>query len=166
LRTGKFKLSLNVIAEFANGIKFGMDYEQNESNCTVTLEDREILFRVARWTSEQKYFRIQKIRQLAGTEENYRILIRELDRVKAQVQRARSLEADATLTLVDWLTTLEQFDWCCAYCLTRPFEVMSHIIPLPRGGTTPDNCVPACYSCCTGKRKSRMRHYVEACEGR
>ena len=128
----------------------------------VTPEDRQILFRVAQWIHEQKYFRVQKIRQLAGTEENYRILIREIDRVKAQVQRARSLQADATLTLVDWLTILEQFCWSCAYCLSKPFEVMSHVTPLPRGGTTPDNCVPACYSCSTGKRKTRARHHVEA----
>jgi len=125
-------------------------------------EDRQILFRVAQWTLEQKYFRVQKIRQLAGTEENYRIIIREIDRVKAQVQRARSLTADATLTLVDWFIILEQFGWHCAYCQSKPFEVMSHVIPLPRGGTTPDNCVPACYSCSTGKRKTRMRHRVEA----
>jgi 5-methylcytosine-specific restriction endonuclease McrA len=125
-------------------------------------EDRQILFRVAQWTLEQKYFRVEKIRQLAGTEENYRIIIREIDRVKAQVQRARSLEANATLTLVDWFMILEQFSWCCAYCQSKPFEIMSHIIPLPRGGTTPDNCVPACYSCSTGKRKVRARHRVEA----
>lgn len=136
--------------------------KHNESILIVTPEDRQILFRVAQWTHEQKYFRVQKLRQLAGTEENYRILIREIDRVKAQVQRARTLEADATLTLVDWLMTLEQFDWCCAYCASKPFEVMSHVIPLPRGGTTPDNCVPACYSCSTGKRKMRARHHVEA----
>ena len=128
----------------------------------MTPEDRQAIFYVAQRAVEQKYFRIEKIRQLAGTEENYLLIIREIDRVKAQVQRARSLEADATLTLVDWFMILEQFGWCCAYCRSGPFEIMSHIIPLPRGGTTPDNCVPACYSCSTGKRKVRARHRVEA----
>jgi 5-methylcytosine-specific restriction endonuclease McrA len=125
-------------------------------------EDRQVLFRVAQWIFEQKYLRVEKIRQLAGTEEQYRLIIREVDRVKAQVQRARSLQADATLTLVDWFTILEQFDWHCAYCQSKPFEVMSHITPLPRGGTTPGNCVPACYSCSTGTRKLRARRRVEA----
>ncbi|MBA2682028.1 MAG: HNH endonuclease [Ktedonobacteraceae bacterium] len=39
---------------------------------------------------------------------------------------------------------------------------MSHVIPLPRGGTTPENCVPACYSCSTGKGKVHARHRVQA----
>jgi hypothetical protein len=126
----------------------------------VTPEDKQVLFRVAQWTLEKKYFRVEKIRQLAETEENYLIIIRELDRVKAQLQRARTLGATATLTLVDWLMILEQFDWQCAYCQSRPFEIMSHIIPLPRGGTTTDNCVPSCYSCSTGKRKTLARQQV------
>ena len=123
-------------------------------------EDRQIFLHIAQWTLAQKYLRVQKIRQLAGTEEHYRILIREIDRVRGQVQRARSLEAEATLTLVDWFTILERFDWLCAYCQSKPFEVMSHITPLPRGGTTPENCVPACHSCSTGRRKLHARYLV------
>lgn len=128
----------------------------------MTREDRQVLLRVARWICEQKYFRIKKIRQLAGTEENYLALIREVDRVKAQVQHARSLEVEATLTLVDWLLTLEQFQWRCAYCQVRSFEIMSHIVPLPRGGTTPENCVPSCYSCSSGRGKLHARQRVQA----
>ena len=125
-------------------------------------EDRRDLLRIAQWIGEQKYFRVKKIRQLVGTEENYLLLIREIDRVKSQVQHARSLEADATLTLVGWLLILEQFEWLCAYCQCKPFEIMSHVVPLPRGGTTPDNCVPACYSCSTGKGKVHARHRVQS----
>jgi 5-methylcytosine-specific restriction endonuclease McrA len=128
----------------------------------VIQEDRRELLRIAQWICEQKYFRVKRIRQLAGTEENYLLLIREIDRVKSQVQHARSLEAEATLTLVDWLLILEQFAWLCAYCQSKPFEIMSHVIPLPRGGTTPENCVPACYSCSTGKGKVHARHRVQA----
>ena len=128
----------------------------------MTREDRQVLLRVAHWICEQKYFRIKKIRQLAETEENYLALIREVDRVKAQVQHARSLEVEATLTLVDWLLTLEQFQWRCAYCQVRSFEIMSHIFPLPRGGTTPENCVPSCYSCSSGRGKLHERQRVLA----
>jgi len=110
-------------------------------------EDRQALLRVARWTLTHKHFRVAQIRQLAGTEENYRIIIKEIDRVKAQLQHARSLSAEATLTLLDWLMILDRFHWQCAYCQAKPFEILSHIIPLPVGGTTPENCVPACYGC-------------------
>jgi 5-methylcytosine-specific restriction endonuclease McrA len=133
-----------------------------ESNEIVIQEDRRELLHIAQWVCEQKYFRVKKIRQLAGTEENYLLLIREIDRVKSQVQHARSLEAEATLTLVDWLVILEHFAWLCAYCQSKPFEIMSHVIPLPRGGTTPENCVPSCYSCSTGKGKVHARHRVQA----
>jgi 5-methylcytosine-specific restriction endonuclease McrA len=132
-----------------------------ESSQIVIQEDRRELLRIAQWICEQKYFRVKKIRQLAGTEENYLLLIREIDRVKSQVQHARSLEAEATLTLIDWLLILEQFAWLCAYCQNKPFEIMSHVIPLPRGGTTPENCVPSCYSCSTGKGKVHARHRVQ-----
>jgi 5-methylcytosine-specific restriction endonuclease McrA len=128
----------------------------------VIQEDRRDLLRIAQWVGEQKYFRVKKIRQLAGTEENYLLLIREIDRVKSQVQHARSLEAEATLTLVGWLLILEQFEWQCAYCRCKPFEIMSHVVPLPRGGTTPENCVPACYSCSTGKGKVHARQRVQS----
>jgi hypothetical protein len=119
----------------------------------VMTEDREALFRIAQWAAARKYIRVEKIRELAGTEENYLLIIREMDRVKGQLQRARTLEAQATLTLTDWLSILEQFDWQCAYCQSRPFDIMSHLVPLPRGGTTPENCVPSCYSCIPGKHK-------------
>lgn len=128
----------------------------------MTPEDRQAIFCVAQRAAEQKYFRVEKIRQLAGTEENYLLIIREIDRVKAQVRRARTMEADATLNVVDWLMILEQFDWRCAYCHSGPFEIMSHVIPLPRGGTTPENCVPSCYSCSTGARKKSARHRLQA----
>jgi 5-methylcytosine-specific restriction endonuclease McrA len=128
-------------------------HNEGKGIVTLALKDRQTLLHVAQWTLEQKYLRVEKIRQLVGTEENYRIIIREIDRVKAQRQNARTLRAEATLTLLDWLMILERFDWQCAYCRTRPFKIMSHIVPLPRGGTTPENCVPSCYSCLSRKRK-------------
>ena len=132
----------------------------------MTPEDRDALFHTARWTLGKKRLIVKQVRQLAGTEENYLFLIREIDRVKSQVERAKMLNAEATLTLIGWLTTLEMFDWHCAYCQSKPFQVMSHIVPLPHGGTTPENCVPACYSCSSkGKTSTRERlqtYLVEA----
>jgi 5-methylcytosine-specific restriction endonuclease McrA len=129
--------------------------------CVPTPEDRQTLFRIAHWTLKQKYLRVAKVRELAGTEENYRLIIREIDRVKAQLQQALLLNAEATLTLVDWLITLDGFNWYCAYCQSKPFEVMSHLMPIQLAGTTPENCVPACYRCRAGKGKLSGLSHVQ-----
>src|SRR5207245_6864400 len=97
-------------------------------------EDMQILFDTAQWIMSSKRNVLSKVRQLAGTEENYLLLVRELDRVTAQMVRARTLHAEATLTLVDWLVTLNRFHWQCAYCQERAFQVMINHIPLPEGG--------------------------------
>jgi len=120
-------------------------------------EDQQVLLCVARRVMENKRKHVQTIRRLAGSEENYLLLIREINRVEAQLFKARSLRAAATLTIVDWLAILNTCDWQCAYCEVKPFQVMSHILPLPNGGTTIENCVPACYSCGrSGKSKKEQ----------
>lgn len=127
----------------------------------MTPEDKLILFRVAQWVSTCNRKVVKTIRQLAETEENYLIIIREIDRVEGQLSHARTLGADATLTLVEWLVTLEDFDWQCAYCQSKPFQMMSHVIPLPVGGTVPENCVPACYGCNIYRRNEHVRVRVQ-----
>jgi hypothetical protein len=119
--------------------------------------DKQILFQVAQWYIENKYKRLEQIRQLVVSEEMYLVLRKEIDRVDAQLRRARTLHAEATLTLVDWLMTLDDFDWQCAYCLAKPFQVMSHFVLLPTGGTTPDNCIPACSGCGRSQRSRSRR---------
>ncbi len=96
---------------------------------------------------ERKYLRVEQIRRLAGSEESYRIIIREVDRVRAQLLYARSDHAEATLTLREWFTILDRFSWKCAYCGEKPFQIMSHVILRSVGGTTAENCVPSCHSC-------------------
>ena len=113
----------------------------------MTPEDRQTLLRVAEWTIHSRRKVMNTIRELAGTEENYLIIARELDRVNANLWRARSLHVEATLTLVDWIKTLIYFEWQCAFCQEKPFQAMHHYIPLPLGGMTPSNCIPVCYSC-------------------
>jgi hypothetical protein len=115
-------------------------------------EDRQTLLEVAQWVLTHRNNR-RTIRRLAGTEENYLLFIRELERVESQYLRARTLHAEATLTVVEWLETLNRFHWHCAYCRSRPFQVMSHRLPLIEGGTTLRNCVPACYHCCRSRKK-------------
>lgn len=124
----------------------------------MTLEEKQILFRVAQWVNCHRKV-VKTIRQLAETEKNYLIIIREIDRVEGQLAQARRQGADATLTLMEWLVTLENFDWRCAYCQTRPFQILSHVIPLPHGGTVLENCVPACYRC---KNKYRSNKHIQS----
>lgn len=131
-------------------------------------EENQILLEVARWIATHRNAR-SAIRALAGTEETYLLLIRELDRVEQQHFRAQRLHAEATLTLVEWLETLHHFHWLCAYCQSKPFKVMSHYMPLPQGGTTVANCVPACYRCRRYREKEpgRVHAYLrqfQACK--
>jgi hypothetical protein len=77
----------------------------------------------------------------------------ERHRVRAQILRAKQHHAPATLTLHEWLEILTNFHWRCAYC-HGPYELMEHYIPLPHGGTTADNVVPACFSC-NSKKSNR-----------
>ncbi|HEU5382216.1 MAG TPA: HNH endonuclease signature motif containing protein [Ktedonobacteraceae bacterium] len=59
--------------------------------------------------------------------------------------RKRGLRAD--LYLDDWLQTIEDFEWKCAYC-GKPYQTLDHFIALVQGGgTSIDNCVPSCLSC-------------------
>ena len=49
--------------------------------------------------------------------------------------------------------TLDAYQWKCAYCQEKPFEVMHHHIPLHEGGSTLSNCLPACRPCCSPRKK-------------
>ncbi|HTK05659.1 MAG TPA: hypothetical protein VL485_00670 [Ktedonobacteraceae bacterium] len=123
----------------------------------MTQAEMRILFRVAQWIGDGNRRIVEKIRELAETEENYMIIMRELDRVTGQIVQARKRQAPATLTLTDWFVTLEDFHWKCAYCQAKPFQIMCHAFPLAEKGTTPENCVPACYACCRYKKAGNMR---------
>src|SRR6267142_1275316 len=112
----------------------------------LTPEIEQILTRVDE-ALERHPLRVERIRLLAGTEEIYRLIMREIDRVKAQRQRAVARKAAATLTLKEWFTILDRYGWKCAWCREKPFQIMSHVVTNDRGGTTAENCVPACHSC-------------------
>ena len=109
-------------------------------------EKTEMFLELARWTTTHRKKR-QTIRQLVDTEENYQLFIRELDRIESQEFRARNLHAHISLTLAEWLETLEYFYWHCAYCQEKPFQILSYHFPLLEGGMTAQNCLPACYHC-------------------
>jgi 5-methylcytosine-specific restriction endonuclease McrA len=77
-------------------------------------------------------------------EQRYKI---EYGRVIYHCQRAEKLGLPATLTLEQWLDTLNHFNRKCAYC-QGSYTVLEHFIPLNYPvGTTKQNCVPSCNKC-------------------
>jgi 5-methylcytosine-specific restriction endonuclease McrA len=79
--------------------------------------------------------------------------VRENQVVQRHLRRAIELRRAATLTLPEWIETLEHYKRSCAYCGTGAYEVLEHYTPLTKGGgTTANNCVPACQSCNSQKR--------------
>lgn len=81
-------------------------------------------------------------------------------RLKSHLERASQYRVEASLTLKQWLTTLDYFKWTCAYC-KGPFKGLEHYIPLSiGGGTSADNCVPSCTKCNTAKKdKAPLEFY-------
>lgn len=85
--------------------------------------------------------------------DGYRNIGREKELLQVNLLRAKNAELLATLTLDQWLFTLEYFHWRCAYCGIREYTVIEHFIPISQGGgTTKDNCVPACQGCNSRKK--------------
>lgn len=71
----------------------------------------------------------------------------------SQNYRAKRRGLPATLTRKQWLITLDFYDWKCAYC-GDDYQHMDHFIPFSAGGgTTADNCIPACIPCNCKKNK-------------
>ena len=82
------------------------------------------------------------------TIKNGHLTQRETRIVKLHNDRAVSVDLPGTLTLQQWQRTLNDFNHKCAYCRTNEYQVLEHYIPLNfGGGTTADNCVPACKNC-------------------
>ena len=68
----------------------------------------------------------------------------EARRVALQLERAKKAQGAATLSLKQWLATLDFCGWRCAFC-DGPFEAMDHYVPLKYGGGTVwSNCLPIC----------------------
>ncbi len=72
---------------------------------------------------------------------------RESRRVYTACKQACDMGLPATLTVDEWMQTVQDFEGRCAYC-GDPMELLEHFIPIRQhGGTTVDNCVPGCYKC-------------------
>ena len=76
----------------------------------------------------------------------------ERQRIKPHNGAARKHGRQGTLTIEQWLQTIRDFDYKCAYCQEKRFDTLDHFIPFRYGGDTSSlNCVPACHSCNASK---------------
>ncbi len=75
--------------------------------------------------------------------------------ISSALSRARTAGKPATLASQEWALACAYFRGSCAYCRTRHAMVLEHFLPITLGGgTTVENCVPACIEC-NGKKASR-----------
>lgn len=81
--------------------------------------------------------------------------------VRAAIYRtgqARERGLPATLTVDQWLSTLNHFNWNCIFCLMAPYEILEFYVTFDEGGgATVENCFPIC-ECCHAKRMQVADH--------
>lgn len=88
-------------------------------------------------------------------------MVSELARVKAHLRIARRAGQLATLSLTEWEQTIADFNGMCAYCLSRPYKLLEHFVPVTVAGTTVNNCIPACDDCNKKKRNHTGDKLIE-----
>ena len=72
-------------------------------------------------------------------------LLREHDRVESAIARAQRHSIPATLSLLQWISTLSDFKGLCAFCSKSRFNIIEMV--RPDEGLTSDNVVPCCEAC-------------------
>lgn len=132
---------------------------RNEMEAAVDRWGEEVTHEFSQQLSRQREMK-EKERYCIICTTNYRNLLgdvcgdckqkyaQEEQRVKAQNYIARSHGLPATLTLGEWINTLNSYQYMCAYCQDKPYKVLEHFIPIAEGGgTTKENCLPSCHAC-------------------
>ena len=74
-------------------------------------------------------------------------------RMSRQRRRAREHNAAGEFTWSEFMRIAARFDYCCAYCGTKPERLdPDHVVPLSRGGSNmPSNLLPTCFLCNSSK---------------
>jgi hypothetical protein len=94
--------------------------------------------------------------------------LREFDRLESAKKFARLANLPVSLTLIEWLAILSDFQGHCAYCQLGHYSIIEMVDRTK--GLVRDNVVPACRSCDVYVRTSwssaceRVAAYVE-CRG-
>lgn len=85
---------------------------------------------------------------------------RYVNHVNAQLRRTKELGLLSTLTIAQWKFAIEYFNGLCAYCQKKQWSAIEHFIPVCNGGgTTSENCIPAC-TACNGKKLGKPARTV------
>ncbi len=78
--------------------------------------------------------------------------------LRSALTRARAAHLPATLTVEQWDETVAFFNDRCAFC-GGAWCLVEHATPIALGGgTTVDNCLPACNSCNVSKGRRMPEH--------
>lgn len=86
--------------------------------------------------------------------------------ISSALGRARSRGLEVTLTNEEWAATLTFFEHRCAYC-RKIWCLVDHVTSLDRGGgTSRDNCLPACGSCNRYKGQRTLEELILRVEER
>lgn len=77
--------------------------------------------------------------------------------IQTHLSRARSRGLPATLTVEEWERRLTETQGACYFCGSVERLEVEHIVPIAQGGgTTYENCVPACRDCNKERRNNLL----------
>ncbi len=71
--------------------------------------------------------------------------LREFDRVESAARSAYRSKLPASLVLLEWLSTISDFQGKCSFCREYTFNCI--VMLDPKKGLTYDNSVPSCTAC-------------------
>lgn len=131
-----------------------------ERNRNYTKENREKINQIKRekYKNNHEYILRVSKEHRDKNREKYRMYYARSEHKR----RARESALVSTLTLEQWLRSIEYFDNKCVYCLKEPEKLTKdHFIPVSKGGEySKDNIVPCCFSCNSSKNnKDFFRWY-------
>lgn len=77
-------------------------------------------------------------------------------------RRAREAGARGSWTWGQFMAIARKFDYCCAYCGTKPSRLdPDHVVPLSRGGyDSPSNLLPTCLLCNSSKNAMTLDEWA------
>lgn len=126
---------------------------QDVNNCIAIVENLPYRDGMLHTRGDMEHYKNSYIRSIEGK------------KVDTHIKLARQAGVPATLTVDEWIFTLEYWMYSCAYC-GGYYEVLEHFIPVSSGGgTTADNCVPACSYCNTYKRDKHPNNIIATIHG-
>ena len=83
-------------------------------------------------------------------------------RMRKQRRRAREYDAHGEFTWSAFMRVAAKFNYCCAYCGTKPERLdPDHVVPLSRGGSNAvSNLLPTCLMCNSSKNAMTLPEWA------